>query len=144
MDVTNKAYSIESGSTGIAFKSTNRYQNRTEIHINLDSFYVLIQTKKIIGAVKAKTSGSTIEIGSLAIDPDHQGKGFGSKLLTYVESLAPVAQLGCVSCRTDLLPFYYKRGYQEVRRQFISELIASEPDLVYVTRDNLELITLQK
>ena len=149
MDMTNKAYSIYFGSTGIAFKRTNRYpgpryQNTSEIETNLDSFYVLLQDKKIIGAVKAKPNGSIVKIGSLAIDPDHQGKGYGSKLLTYVESLAPVAQLPFISCQTNLLPFYFKRGYREVRRQFISELIASEPSLADVTRDNLELITLQK
>ena len=99
---------------------------------------------QVIGSVKAKSNGKIVEIGSLAIDPEFQGQGYGSKLLAHVESLAPVAQLGCVSCRTDLLPFYTKRGYQEVQRRFISELIVSEPDLAFVTRDNLELITLQK
>ena len=144
MDITNKAYAIESGSTGIAFKSTPRYQNITEIQMNLKYFQVLLLNNKIIGSVKAQCNEKIVEIGSLAIDPDYQGKGYGSKLLAHVESLAPVSRLGCVSARTDLLPFYAKRGYKEVHRQFVSDLIASEPDLAFVTRGNLELITLQK
>ena len=41
MDITNRAYAIESGSTGIAFKSTPRYQNSNEIQQNLKDFHVL-------------------------------------------------------------------------------------------------------
>ena len=41
LDITNKAYAIESGSAGIAFKSTPRYQNTSEIQQNLKDFHVL-------------------------------------------------------------------------------------------------------
>ena len=40
-----------------------------------------------------------------------QGKGYGSKIFDFAESLANITQIDCVSCRTDLFPFYVKRGY---------------------------------
>ena len=45
-----------------------------------------------------------------------QGKGYGSQILDFAESLASIAQLEVVSCRSDLFPYYMKRGYKEVRR----------------------------
>ena len=38
----------------------------------------------------------------------------GAVSVLLCESLAPVSQVDVVSCRTDLLPFYAKRGYAEV------------------------------
>lgn len=40
-----------------------------------------------------------------------QGKGIGSRILDFAESLAQVAQMIVAECRSDLIPFYLRRGY---------------------------------
>ena len=46
--------------------------------------------------------------------PFLQGKGFGSILLNYAESLANNTEIEVVSIRNDLLSMYGKRGYKKI------------------------------
>ena len=43
-----------------------------------------------------------------------QGQGVGGALLDYAESLRGRTEVGIVSCRTDLLDYYGRRGYRSV------------------------------
>lgn len=61
-------------------------------------------------------------------------------MLDFAESLASVAQIECVSCRTDLFPFYEKRGYKEIRRFPIEKYVPVET----IARPGLEMIVLAK
>ena len=61
-------------------------------------------------------------------------------MLDFAESLAGIAQIETVSCRTDLFPFYAKRGYTEVSRYPAHQLIPVET----MTRSGLEMVTMQK
>ena len=49
--------------------------------------------------------------GPLAVLPSLQGQGVGGALMDYAETLADMAELTIVNCRTDLLAFYQRRGY---------------------------------
>ena len=69
-----------------------------------------------------------------------QGKGIGAKMLNFAESLAKTSQIEYPSCRTDLFPFYAKRGYREVKRVPVETYIPVET----LTRSGLEMIILQK
>ncbi len=60
--------------------------------------------------------------------------------ITFAESLAPVAQMTVVSCRTDVLPMYKRKGYVETGRLPIGYLL--QPELL--TRDGLEFVVLRK
>ena len=51
------------------------------------------------------------DIGPLAVSASHQGRGLGSRILTRLEAEPPVTGVGVVSCRSDILPWYDKRGY---------------------------------
>ena len=66
--------------------------------------------------------------------------GYGRKLLEFAESTRPKSQVWVVSCRTDLLPWYQKRGYQEISRCPAETIIPPET----LTRNGLEMILLQK
>ena len=55
-----------------------------------------------------------------------QGQGLGSKVLDFLEQLAPIQVVGLVSCRTDIEPMYVKRGYNLVRRDPITDHISKE------------------
>ena len=70
-----------------------------------------------------------------------QGKGYGAKIFDFAESLAKITQIDCVSCRTDLFPFYEKRGYIEIER-----VPAEEYDEMKgtITRSGLEMVIMQK
>ena len=69
-----------------------------------------------------------------------QGKGYGSKILDFAESFASKAQLKTVSCRSDLLSIYAKRGYKEIRRYPVEQDLPSE----LLTRKGLEMIVFEK
>ena len=71
-----------------------------------------------------------------------QGKGYGSRILNFAESLAGVAQIQIevVSCRSDLFPYYVKRGFKEVRRFPAEEYIPTEE----LTRSGLQMVVMQK
>ena len=72
-----------------------------------------------------------------------QGQGVGTTLLKFAESLAPVSRIGCVSCRTDLLPFYAKRGYFRVKHVPIKNFVDSEPSLGNLTRNDITMIIME-
>lgn len=106
--LVNKAYKVEIGISGHAFKSADRYRSLAEAQKDLEWMYVY-ESPQIIGVVKAQVDDNgVVEIGPIAVDETHQGQGVGTALLKFAESLAPVSRIGCVSCRTDLIPFYAK------------------------------------
>ena len=55
-----------------------------------------------------------------------QGQGLGSKMLHFLEQLAPIQVVGLVCCRTDIEPMYLKRGYKIQRRAQITDHISSD------------------
>lgn len=59
-----------------------------------------------------------MEIGPVAVHPEYQGQGYGSKLMDTVEnrSNAEKCTVGVVSCRTDVIPFFLKRGYKVLQQ----------------------------
>ena len=52
------------------------------------------------------------DIGPLAVSASHQGRGLGSRILSQLEAEHPVTGVGVVSCRSDILPWYERRGYR--------------------------------
>ena len=79
--------------------------------------------------------------GPLAVLPALQGRGLGGLLLDYAETKADIAELSIVSCRTDLLGFYQRRGYR-----FISEVPAENTtaEMEKLTRPGITLKYFQK
>ena len=74
------AYKIEIGDSGVAFKNANRYTTRTAVLKDLPDMWVMRSTDKnakgreIVACAKGTMSDSNqiIEIGPLAVKPDHQ------------------------------------------------------------------------
>jgi len=56
------------------------------------------------------------EIGPLAVHPEYQGQGVGAALMEAIENKGKNDKftVGIVSCRTDVLPFFLKRGYKVI------------------------------
>jgi len=71
---------------------------------------------RLTGAVYVETHGARGHFGLLAVDPGHQGKGVGRKLVVAVEAHCRAAgcrfvDLDVFDVRTELPPFYASCGY---------------------------------
>ena len=64
----------------------------------------------------------------------------GTQILSFAESLAPIAEIDVVDCRSDLFPYYGKRGYKEVKRIPVEEHIPPET----LTRSGLKMVIMHK
>jgi len=73
---------------------------------------------RMVGAVRAQRDGDLLLIGRLAIAPDMQGRGIGSKLLAAVEARtdATEAELFTGSLSEANLRLYQREGYVETER----------------------------
>lgn len=75
---------------------------------------------RIVGSARAEQVGDVLEIGRLAVAPDQQGRGLGSRLLAAAEALAApsvrVFALFTGRNSTANLRLYERCGYTVVRR----------------------------
>ena len=83
---------------------------------------------KIIGSVRACEKDGTVYIGKLMVDPAHQRKGYGKRLLLEVENYFPGKryELFTSTRSKDNIRLYESAGY----KQF--ELKAVDEELVFV------------
>ncbi len=72
----------------------------------------------VVGAVLLLRSDVQVEFSMFAVDPRYQAQGIGKQLLTYAEETATEqwkvkqAIMAVIPCRTELIAFYQRRGYQ--------------------------------
>lgn len=85
--------------------------------IRRDDYYLLKNTRRIIGSVALKKRIRYIEIGSLAVRPGYRMQGYGSKLLRYAEykliQHGTQAVLFTPKGHHYLMEYYHKRGYRK-------------------------------
>ena len=171
MKIVNAAHQVETGDTHLAFKRTPRlvefkkglrptksklallscrYRNTSlclsDIPHTLLGF---LQDGTIVccGKGEVDRTRDIVNLGPLAVDPKYQGKGYGKTLLEKLESLATNQELHCVSCRTDVLAIYKKRGYVIVETTPMAEVIKRNvPDLseLTVTRKDISVHTMMR
>ncbi|WP_020484100.1 GNAT family N-acetyltransferase [Methylomonas sp. MK1] len=72
----------------------------------------------LLGSVHLQKIDQQVQIGMLAVAPAMQGLGIGKRLLAAAEAEAKQAWLvkhfvmAVIPCRTELMAFYERRGYQ--------------------------------
>ncbi|XP_059081299.1 uncharacterized protein LOC131879105 [Tigriopus californicus] len=138
-DLVNEAYEVEIGDDGLAFKNCARFSALNEVEECLDNTWIIRDENGIlVGTVRAvsKEEG-VIHVGPLAVRKSHQHQGFGTKLVAFCETLGPIISAWVASCRTDLIPWYSKMGYEEIRR-------FPQSKTPKITRNDIEIIVMQK
>ncbi len=55
------------------------------------------------------------EIGGLFVDPNHQGKGIGSKLVSYVADMHSTLEVEVFEANKIGRPFYEKQGFKQMK-----------------------------
>ncbi len=77
----------------------------------------------IIGSVRAHENDGTVYIGKLMVHPDHQKKGYGSRLLTEIEACFPGKryELFTSTRSVDNIRLYSKMGYKEFKQEAVTE-----------------------
>jgi GNAT superfamily N-acetyltransferase len=98
-------------------------QTLAEVEWELQENYGCVAHRgtRMVGAVRARLDGELLLIGRLAIAPDVQGGGIGSKLLAAVERRgaqagATAAELFTGSLSEANIRLYEREGYRETQR----------------------------
>lgn len=84
----------------------------------------VVDNDQILAAGQVKYEGTSCFIGRMAVWPEHQGKGIGSKLMTSLENVFPEAkriELFTGEKSHDNLNMYYRRGYREFKREMLGK-----------------------
>lgn len=86
----------------------------------------------IIGSVRAKESDGTVYIGKLMVHPNHQHKGYGTRLLTEIEKCFPDKryELFTSTRSVDNIRLYQKLGYSIFARKAVND----ELEFVYMEK----------
>ena len=87
---------------------------------------------KIIGSIRARENDGTVFIGKLMVDPAHQRKGYGKRLLLEVEKYFPGKryELFTSTRSKDNIRLYESVGY----KQFDQKAVDDELVFVYMEK----------
>ena len=146
--IVNSAYTVEEGDTGIAFKFGPRWLagiENEDIKKEIQEMYVFESNdREVLGCIRSNIKDGVVTSGPFAVHLDHQGKGIGSKLLAYSETLADVSRIYLISLRNDLGQFYVKRGYKEIDRLDLYTYFDEEIEQKNLSRKDFCVIVMEK
>jgi len=114
----NRAFAME-----LQFFSTGRIDLTGVLeHMKKGTILVAEESGKLVGCVYLEVRGGLSYFGLLAVDPDHQGRRIGLKLIDAAEGFGrdagcSVMQIRILNLRTELPPFYEKLGYTVARHE---------------------------
>lgn len=148
-DLVNLSFKMEIGKSGLAYRKCDKYKLKDQTRKHLDDMWVAREGRKIVGCVRSVSHNGVTEIGPLAVLPDYQGQGIGAKLMDAVEHRGrnDKCTVGIVSCRTDVIPFFIKRGYKLMVTKSVEEMGKLYPDDLgekVITRTDIEFVILMK
>ncbi len=115
-ELINRAFAVEN------FFLANNHVDRDQVRkaAKAGTFLRLEQDGQAIGTIYCIPQGESGLLGMLAVEPEKQGLGFGRLLVQEAEQFlrergCQRAELRVVNLRSELLPFYRKLGYHEIR-----------------------------
>ena len=88
-------------------------------HMLSGEFLLAECERKLVGSVYLEQRGDRSYLGLLSVDPTIQKGGLGSQVVLEAEAYCrnrgdKHMDISVVSLREELLPFYSKRGYEEI------------------------------
>ena len=119
----NRAFEVER-----PFFTTERIDlAETLEHFNKGTFILAEDGGNIAGCNYVELRGDVGYFGLLSIDPGHQGRGLGRKLVEQAEDFCRRAgcslmQIRVLNHRTELPPFYEKLGYAHARIEEVEQV----------------------
>ena len=115
--VVNAAFVVEEFIEG-----TRTDQDHMSEMMEKGEFLLAEDDGRVVGCVHTEVRGERGYLGMLAVDPPRQGTGLGRLMVEAAENHC--RNLGCrwmdlrvLSPRQELLPFYEKLGYMQVRTE---------------------------
>jgi GNAT superfamily N-acetyltransferase len=98
--------------------------------------------EELVGCVYVRVEGTKAFFGMLAVWPNLQGQGLGSKILDHVEQWARTRGCTTMECRVvsnspQLIPFYEKRGFCKVGTEPWEDACLLVPTVFYHYRKEL-------
>lgn len=89
-------------------------------------FLKAISQGGIVGSVRAREKDGVCFIGRLIVDPEHQNRGIGARLMAEIEKrFKSVKRFELFTGHKSVknLYFYNKSGYREFRRETLSDAL---------------------
>lgn len=88
-----------------------------DVSVQTNRFDFLYEDERLVGLIETVQQGDEMMIVNVAIDPDHQGKGFGTRLMKHAEQLAKASVLRATRLYTNKLmteniTLYDRLGYR--------------------------------
>ena len=108
---------MEFGNEGEGFKTSPRVGGGSvggqSMAVLSEKLLVVREKLEVVAAVGVIVDGETgvADIGPLAVSVTRQGAGLGSKIMRALEAEHDITEVGVVSCRSSVLPWYSGRGY---------------------------------
>jgi ribosomal protein S18 acetylase RimI-like enzyme len=116
--VTNAAFAIEEFIEGVRTDAM-----RVREMMRSGAFLVCMERgERMIALVYVEMRGARAYFGMLAVDPLYQGKGIGARMARAAEEYGrerggKAMDITVLSLRRELLPFYHRLGYAEMRTE---------------------------
>ena len=143
MEVTNMAYAVNKGDSGTAYAkdSVERFKTLEDVNKAIAYISVAVVNREIVGVIGLKNDDENRHfIGPLAVHPVYQGRGVAKRLLDFAEDLCEVTVAGVVSCKTNMIGTYERRGYVKKREIDFCEVVPAET----LARSGLSFVDLEK
>jgi GNAT superfamily N-acetyltransferase len=112
MDLINRAFAVES----FFIRGDRVSPPRLLEYMQAGRFLLAEESGALLGCVYVELHGEAAYLGLLSVDPAHQKAGLGRRMVGAAEEFAREMgarrmELTVVNLRTELPPFYQKRGY---------------------------------
>lgn len=99
----------------------------SELYENIRDFWVVVQNKKILGTAAVHISwDDLVEIKSVAVDKDHQHKGWGKKLVCACIKEARSLGAKKIFVLTYKPDFFRKFGFRKIQHSALPHKIWAE------------------
>lgn len=122
----------------------NSHLPKVGVAENIQSFIVAWEQDKLVGCAGLEIHGKAGLLRSVAILPDYQKQGLGSRLTEGILDLAQHHRLSSVSLLTETAKDYFPRfGFVEVSRQDLPESLKVSAEFKGACPDSATAMTLE-